>query len=141
MRTGAATLITVALLFSMLSCTKQEVSRRDLVLETASSLEEIVDSELAEGRKVFGKYCSICHGIEGRGDGFNAYNLNPKPRDFADSSYQARLDSALIVETISSGGAAMGLSPLMPAWGRTLSTGDIKYACYYVMYLSRVGAD
>ncbi len=130
MRTCVATLTTVALLFSMLSCSKQEVSRRDLVLETASSLEEIVDSELAEGRKVFGKYCSICHGIEGRGDGFNAYNLNPKPRDFADSSYQARLDSALIVETISSGGAAMGLSPLMPAWGRTLSVGDIKNACY-----------
>ncbi len=141
MRIVSNTLTAVAMLVSLFSCSKQEIPQRDLVLETANSFEEIVDSDLANGRKVYGKYCSICHGAEGRGDGFNAYNLDPRPRNFVDSSYQARLDSVLIEETISSGGAAVGFSPLMPAWGKTLSDTDIKNARYYVMYLSRIGSE
>lgn len=141
MRITGTILTIAALLFFLLSCSKRESPRRDLVLETANNFEEIVDRSLAEGRKVFGKYCSVCHGLEGGGDGFNAYNLDPRPANFTDSSYQARLDSTLIVETIAAGGGAMGLSSLMPAWGRTLSETDIKNACYYIMYLSRVGAE
>ncbi len=128
----------VILLWSVNSCSKNEVSQRNLVLETASNFEEIVDKELADGKKVYGKYCSVCHGFEGQGDGFNAYNLNPRPRDFTDSNYQAQLDSTFIIETISLGGGAVGRSPLMPAWGRTLTDSDIRNACYYVMYLSRL---
>lgn len=128
----------VILLWSVNSCSKKDVSQRNLVLETASNFEEIIDKELADGKKVYGKYCSVCHGFEGKGDGFNAYNLNPRPRNFTDSSYQAQLDSTFIIETISSGGGAVGRSPLMPAWRRTLTETDIKNACYYVMYLSRL---
>lgn len=139
MKTAGSILVTVALLLALIACSEQDSARRDLVLETANSFEEIMDRDLAEGRKVYGKYCSICHGLEGQGDGFNAYSLDPKPRNFTDSSFRAGLDSARIIEAISSGGAAMGLSPLMPAWGRTLSERDIKNACYYVTYLSRIG--
>lgn len=129
----------IALLALLQSCSSRDTAQRDLVLETANSFEEIVDKNLADGRKVFGKYCSICHGVEGKGDGFNAYNLNPQPRNFTDSSYRARMDSSQIVETISSGGGAVGFSNQMPAWGRTLSKTDIEKACYYTMYLSRAG--
>lgn len=141
MRISPGILLAIALLVSLVSCSNQETAQRDLVLETANSFEEIADPELAEGKKVFGKYCSVCHGVEGKGDGFNAYNLDPKPRDFSDPDYRSRVDSVRIVETISSGGSAMGLSPLMPAWGRTLSKRDIRNTCYYVMYLSIVGAE
>lgn len=134
------TIIPVALLLLFCSCSHNETEQRDLVLETADSFEEIIDKDLSLGRKVFGKYCSICHGVEGKGDGFNAYSLDPKPRDFTDSSFRANLDSSLIIETISSGGAGVGHSPLMPAWGRTLSERDIRNACYYVMYLSKLDA-
>jgi mono/diheme cytochrome c family protein len=141
MRISPSILLAIALLSSLVSCSDQETTQRDLVLETANSFEEIAHPELAEGKKVFGKYCSVCHGVEGKGDGFNAFNLDPKPRDFSDPVYSSRVDSVRIVETISSGGSAMGLSPLMPAWGRTLSKKDIRNACYYVMYLSRVGTE
>lgn len=140
MRASINTLVALALLVSLQSCSNRDTAQRDLVLETADSFEEIVDKNLADGRKVFGKYCSICHGVEGKGDGFNAYNLNPKPRDFTDSSYRDRMDSTQIIETISSGGAAMGFSYQMPAWGRTMTKTDIEKACYYTMYLSKVGA-
>lgn len=141
MKTHGAILIIVVLFFSMLSCSKKDASHQDVVLETADSFEEIVDRELAEGRRIYGKYCSVCHGVEGRGDGFNAYNLDPKPRNFADSSYRAKLDSALIVETITSGGASVGHSALMPGWGGTLSETDINNVSHYVLYLSREGTD
>lgn len=141
MKTAGVTLLSILMLLSIQSCSKQEVTPRDLVLETADRFEEIEDRELAEGKKIFGKYCSICHGLEGRGDGFNAYNLDPKPRNFSDSSYRARLDSALIVETITSGGASVGHSALMPGWSGTLSKADITNVSYYVMHLSRVGAE
>lgn len=141
MNMASTVLIAAVLLFSMPSCSKKDASQQDVVLETADSFEEIIDRELAEGRKVYGKYCSVCHGVEGRGDGFNAYNLDPKPRNFADSSYRAKLDSALIVETITSGGASVGHSALMPGWGGTLSETDIRNVSHYVLYLSRVATD
>lgn len=141
MKTVGTVLIMALLLFSMPSCSKKETSHQDVVLETADSFEEIADRELAEGRKVFGKYCSVCHGVEGRGDGFNAYNLDPKPRNFTDSSYRVKLDSALIVETITLGGASVGHSALMPGWGGTLSETDIRNVSHYVLYLSRVATD
>lgn len=141
MNMASTVLIAAVLLLSMPSCSKKDASQQDVVLETADSFEEIIDRELAEGRKVYGKYCSVCHGVEGRGDGFNAYNLDPKPRNFADSSYRAKLDSALIVETITSGGASVGHSALMPGWGGTLSETDIRNVSHYVLYLSRVATD
>lgn len=119
------------------SCEKAQLPQKDIMLEVAHhSFEEIFDKQLAEGKKVYGKYCSVCHGIEGKGDGFNSYNLNPRPRDFTDSSFVARFDSTLVIETISAGGSEVGLSPSMPAWGRTLSKVDIRYVAHYVNYLA-----
>jgi mono/diheme cytochrome c family protein len=43
-----------------------------------------------EGGVLFRHYCAVCHGGEGHGDGFNAYNLDPKPRDLADPAFQAQ---------------------------------------------------
>lgn len=134
-------LFALILLFVMPSCSQQEEVQKDLARETAKSFAEIADRELAEGKKVFGQYCSVCHGEEGRGDGFNAYNLDPKPRDFTDSTYRARMDSSLIVEAITSGGAAVGHSALMPGWGRTISETDIRNVSLYVMHLSKAGTE
>ena len=32
-----------------------------------------------EGQALYRHYCLNCHGEQGRGDGFNAYNLDPRP--------------------------------------------------------------
>jgi mono/diheme cytochrome c family protein len=74
-----------------------------------------------EGRALFEHYCSTCHGVDGHGDGFNAYNLDPKPRDLSDPAFQAAHSDAELTTVIRSGGPAAGLSNGMPAWGRTLS--------------------
>jgi mono/diheme cytochrome c family protein len=42
------------------------------------------DEHVAKGRELFGHYCLHCHGPKGLGDGFNAANMDPRPRDLSD---------------------------------------------------------
>lgn len=74
-----------------------------------------------EGRALFNHYCVVCHGEEGHGDGFNAYNLDPKPRDLADAEFQVSRSDDELSEIIRSGGVVAGLSTGMPPWGQTIN--------------------
>ena len=58
--------------------------------------------------------CVTCHGANGAGDGPASVGLTPRPRDFRDPAWQAKVTDAHIEEIIAKGGAAVGLSPLMP---------------------------
>jgi len=42
------------------------------------------------GEAIYQKYCSICHGSEGRGDGHAAFFMTPKPRDFSSGRFKLR---------------------------------------------------
>ena len=88
--------------------------------------------EERQGAFLYEKYCAICHGHEGRGDGFNAFNLDPRPRDFADSAYMKALSDEQIVQTISGGGRSVNKSPLMPAYGWTFNKRQIHDLSLYV---------
>ncbi|MGE5177757.1 MAG: c-type cytochrome [Bacteroidota bacterium] len=88
-----------------------------------------------EGRALYRHYCLNCHGEAGKGDGFNAYNLDPKPRSLADSSFQAQRSDSDFVVAIRSGGAAVGLSNGMPPWGRTLPERQIQNVVAYLRTL------
>jgi len=85
-----------------------------------------VDSyELRLGKGTYRHYCQTCHGETGAGDGFNAFNLDPRPRDLSDPAFQKKKSDAELADTIRRGGAGVGLSALMPPWGRTLSARQI----------------
>lgn len=73
----------------------------------------------------------------GKGDGFNAFDLELKPRDFYDSTFVSRLDTAFIVETIRGGGKAVGLSGLMHPWGKAKTELDISDLAAHVVRLSK----
>jgi mono/diheme cytochrome c family protein len=88
-----------------------------------------------EGRALYRHYCLNCHGEIGKGDGFNAFNLDPKPRSLADSSFQAQRSDSDLVVAIRSGGAAVGLSNGMPPWGRTLPERQIQNVVAYLRTL------
>lgn len=88
------------------------------------------------GKLIFEKYCVVCHGSEGRGDGFNAYNLDPRPRDLTDSTYMAALADERLVETIREGGRRFNKSILMPAWGNTLTPNQIEDGVNYIRALT-----
>ena len=88
-----------------------------------------------EGRALFEYYCSTCHGNEGRGDGFNSYNLDPKPRDLSDPAFQAKRSDKDLAAVIRSGGGFAGLSNTMPPWGHTLSERQIGYIVEFLRTL------
>lgn len=95
--------------------------------------------ELRLGRGAYQRYCQTCHGVAGAGDGFNAFNLDPRPRDLSDPALQKKSDAEL-ADAIRRGGAGVGLSPLMPPWGRTLSAAQIDDVVLYLRTFRRPAA-
>jgi mono/diheme cytochrome c family protein len=93
--------------------------------------------EVQLGREVFAHYCATCHGDAGAGDGFNAYNLDPHPRDLSDEGFQKTKTDAQLADTIRRGGAGVGLSSLMPPWGRTLTERQVGEVLLYVRSLKK----
>jgi mono/diheme cytochrome c family protein len=88
-----------------------------------------------EGQALYRHYCLNCHGEVGKGDGFNAYNLDPRPRSLADSTFQAQHSDSDLVAAIRSGGGAVGLSTGMPPWGRTINERQISNVVEYLRTL------
>ena len=104
-------------------------------IETLAGGKQPVD-ELSEaqsrGQRVFEHYCAICHGNEGRGDGFNSTNLAVSPRDFSDVAFWEQTTDERVYFAVSQGGPSIGRSVLMPAWGRTLDEGQIRDVITFV---------
>ena len=69
---------------------------------------------VAQADQIFATRCTPCHGASGHGDGAAAAALNPKPRNYSDKAWQASITDEKIAKTIVVGGAAVGLSALMP---------------------------
>lgn len=70
---------------------------------------------VAKAKEIFSQRCVACHGPSGHGDGPASATLNPKPRKFADPSWQASVTDDYIEKIVKLGGAAVGKSPAMPS--------------------------
>ncbi len=66
---------------------------------------EIPDTFVREGNALYTRYgCTVCHGMEGRGDGPIAYTLKPPPRDFRElGAYRIGRDVVTIAGTLKDG--------------------------------------
>ena len=74
----------------------------------------------------YSSLCSSCHGVDGLANSAAAAAMNPKPRNFHDKAWQAKVDDVHIAKVIKEGGAANGLSGTMPPWGAVLNDDDVK---------------
>ncbi len=88
-----------------------------------------------EGKRLFEHYCSVCHGVSGAGDGFNSYNLNPKPNSFKNSVYMSHLSDSNLQQIITLGGQSTNKSTLMPAYSHTLSEIQIERLIKFIRTL------
>ncbi len=88
------------------------------------------------GQGVYEHYCQICHGHQGRGDGFNSSTLTSPPRNFTDDAFWSQTTDEELTSTIADGGKSVGKSNLMPAWGLTLDRQQIRDVTAYLRKLS-----
>ena len=79
-----------------------------------------IKGDAAKGAESYKLYCLPYHGEKGKGDGVATAALNPKPRDFTDKAIMATITDQQVFTAIKEGGAAVGKSPLMIAWGPIL---------------------
>jgi len=95
------------------------------------------NEHVAKGHKIFSRYCTPCHGETGAGNGYNASNLDPSPRDLTDSDeeYMVKLDNDEIFEVLKLGGYGVDLSGGMPVWGKVFSEEELWSLVAYVRTL------
>lgn len=136
------------LAFLVLSCSEKNQNDRNISGKDSANIKSLTgennDDEAGGIKKpgktynerlaehTYEKYCAVCHGIEGKGDGFNSYNLDPHPTDFTNIEYMNVLSYEHLVQAISEGGRGINKSPLMPAWGNTLTSDDVHRLATYV---------
>jgi mono/diheme cytochrome c family protein len=101
-------------------------------------LDPLAESQ-SHGRNVYQHYCSICHGDEGKGDGFNSTNLAVPPRDFSGPEFWRQTTDERLLLTVTKGGMAVSKSVLMPAWGRTLTERQLRDVVAFLHTLAARG--
>lgn len=89
----------------------------------------------AKTRWLYSRYCVVCHGKTGAGDGFNAFNLDPKPKSFSDLTLYKKFTPRYLSDVIALGGESAGLSAMMPPYGRNLSEVEVREVALYVRLL------
>jgi mono/diheme cytochrome c family protein len=110
--------VVVAILFAAACSSKSDTGaghRTATTTTTTTTTVTTTPDPAAKAQEIFSTRCTPCHGADGRGDGVASAALNPKPRNFHDQAWQAKVDDAHIMTTIKTGGAAVGLSPAMPS--------------------------
>ena len=90
-----------------------------------------------EGKKLYLTYCTGCHGAGGKGNGPAARTLPVKPADHTNGAIMNRHSDEYLLAVISKGGAQVGRSPMMPAWGAVLRENQIKDLIAYIRILGR----
>ena len=134
----AGALVAVIAAASLTGCRRQAApAPGDPLLEALRADERAAGLTYAEtqGRLLFGQYCATCHGDEGKGDGQNASNLDPRPPDLTVSKRAS--DAEYLRRVITQGSAAAGQSPLSPPWGRALRAQEVDDLVLYCQALTR----
>ena len=81
------------------------------------------------GEPMYQRYCSGCHGVDGRGGG---KNFMPHVGALTKKGHTELLDDGYMGAIITEGGPAYGKSAYMPAFKGTLSPEDIADVIAYV---------
>jgi mono/diheme cytochrome c family protein len=89
-------------------------------------------SEASTGAGLYSRYCAMCHGPGGDGDGFNVAYLPAEPTTHSDSEHMAARPDDTLFDGIHAGGYILGKSHRMPAFGEILSSPQIRSLVRYM---------
>lgn len=96
--------------------------------ETLGSVAQGLSNTQLVGKAYYQKYCMVCHGKEGKGDGFNAFNLSPRPRDLT-KGFSSR---PTLFKTVSEGFTGVSGNLHCPPWGLTLGEDAVDSIILYI---------
>lgn len=91
----------------------------------------------ASGAALYARWCAGCHGATGHADGPNAARLPVPPRAHDDARRMRERGDDELYDTIAAGGAVMGMSARMPAFGATLDDGELRALVAHLRTLCR----
>ena len=91
--------------------------------EDPADVERFTDGDAESGARLYKRYCSGCHGADGRG---GAHTFMPHIQNLTRKDYIEFIPDGFLFTVIAEGGVAVGKSGYMPAWRGTLSEQDIK---------------
>ena len=83
---------------------------------------------MAKGKQLYIKHCAVCHGPEGRGDGYRI--LGSDPANLTSKSIRNKSDTTLLT-SIHEG------KSMMPPWNIRLSQQDAQDVLTYVRFLAK----
>jgi mono/diheme cytochrome c family protein len=79
-----------------------------------------------DAQSTFNIVCATCHGTTGHGDGPAGLALDPRPASFGEPEFWETRDDDSLFKVIKEGGASIGRSPLMVAWGAQYNDDQIR---------------
>lgn len=85
------------------------------------------------GKRLYGKYCSVCHGVDGDGDGVMTTMLGITPADHTNPTETSALSNSELYKIIE-----IGRGQYMPAWQGILSEPEIEALVSYIRLLSHL---
>ena len=94
-------------------------------------------ADLDSGAAIFAANCAACHGAAGSPDPDSPLvkNLGVVPADFSDTLFNSREGESEWKLVATYGGASLGFSEVMPAFGSSLSEEDIDNTLAYIKTL------
>ncbi len=85
-----------------------------------------------QGARLYKKYCAVCHGEEGYGDGTMTQLITMEPADHTNSNTMNRLSNDELIEFIYEGN-----DEYMPAWRGILNQDEVEALVSYIRLLSQ----
>lgn len=89
------------------------------------------------GSALYAKYCAMCHGANGLGDGYNAPYLPVPPTNHADSAYMSTRPDDTLFDGVHAGGYILNRSHRMPSFGQRLTSEQVRALVAYMRELCR----
>ncbi|QIB67529.1 c-type cytochrome [Kineobactrum salinum] len=107
----------------------------DVVERTVAEEAPAGDYDEKASAALYAVNCARCHGLTGDGEGPDAAMLNVELPDMTSPMFHASRSAEDIRAVIEEGGAAQGMSPLMPPWGGFLQSREIDDLVIYLQSL------
>ncbi len=111
---------------------KSQVESLIAYLRFLSSAKHDLMGDPEVGLQLYQKYCHVCHGVDGDGDGIMTNLMGITPMDHTNPNETNRLNNEALVKSILD-----GKGRFMPAWRGILSQAEVEALVSYIRLLSR----